>query len=87
MINEPGLLELSNALFSSTCTWLVHIASLPNDYSKSENDEQINVLKKLPLDFEPNQELSYIPEFIMDNIVDYLQFISRYNVQFFEVRF
>lgn len=87
MLNEPGLLELSNALFTSTCTWLVHLASSSNDNHRSEGDEQINVLKKLPLTSEPNRELSYIPELIMENIIDYLKFLVRFNLRYFQVRF
>jgi hypothetical protein len=80
-------LELSNALFSATCSWLVHLASSSNQNEKSEDEEQINVLKELPLTFEPNRQLSYIPEFIMENIINYLKFLGRFNVQFFDVRF
>jgi hypothetical protein len=87
VLNEPRLLELSNALFTATCSWLVHLASSSNDSHKSEGEEQMNVLKKLPLKSVPNRQLSYIPEFIMENIIDYLKFLSRFNVQFFQVKF
>ncbi len=87
VLNEPRLLELSNALFTATCSWLVHLASSSNHDYKSEGEEQMNVIKKLPLTSEPNRQLSYIPEFIMENIIDYLKFLSRFNVQFFGVRF
>jgi hypothetical protein len=86
VLNEHCLLELSNALFTATCSWLVHLASSSNHNDKSERgEEQINVIKKLPLTSEPNRQLSYIPEFIIENIIDYLKFIGRFNVQFFEV--
>ncbi|CAF2873145.1 unnamed protein product [Rotaria sp. Silwood2] len=85
MLNEPYLLELLNALFTSTCSWLVHIASSSFDYNqKSDGEEQMNILKKLPLTSEPNRQLSYIPEFIMENIIDYLKFLGRYNTQVFQ---
>jgi len=87
VLNEPRLLELSNALFTATSSWLVHVASSSNDNHKSEGEEQINKIKKLPLKSEPNRELSYIPEFIMENIIDYLNFLGRFNLQFFEVKF
>jgi len=87
VLNEPCLLELSNALFTATSTWLIHLASSSNDNHKSEGEEQMNKIKKLPLKSEPNRELSYIPEFIMENIIDYLKFLGRYNLQFCEVKF
>ncbi len=30
----------------------------------------MNMIKKLPLTSEPNRQLSYLPEFIMENIID-----------------
>ncbi len=87
VLNEPRLLELSNALFTATSSWLIHLASSSNDNHKSEGEEQMNKIKKLPLKSEPNRELSYIPEFIMENIIDYLKFLGQYNLQFFEVKF
>jgi hypothetical protein len=88
ILNEPRLLELSNALFTATCSWLVHLALTSNDEHRSEGgEEEMKVLKKLPLKIEPNRQLSYLPEFIMENIIDYLKFLGRFNVRFFEVRF
>src|SRR5579871_1011590 len=75
VLNEPHLLDLSNALFTATCSWLVHLASTSDYNQKSDGEEQINVIKKLPLTSEPNQQLSYIPEFIIENIIDYLKFL------------
>ncbi len=87
VLNEPRLLELSNALFTATCSWLVHLALTSNDDDhRSEGEEQMKVIKKLPLKIEPNRQLSYLPEFIMENIIDYLKFLGRFNLQFFEVR-
>ena len=88
VLNEPHLLELSNALFTATSSWLVHLASSSSDYDRqSETEEKLNIIQKLPLTSEPNPELSYIPEFIMENIISHLQFLHAYNVQFFQVRF
>lgn len=88
MLNEPYLVELSNALFTSTCSWLVHLASSPSDpNSKSKGDEQMSILKKLPLTSEPNRQLSYIPEFIIENIIDFFKYIGQFNVRFFQVEF
>lgn len=75
-------MELSNALFTSTCTWLVHIASLTD---QTENEEQMEMLKELPLTKNSTRQLSFIPEFIMENITNYLIFLGRFNVQLFEV--
>jgi hypothetical protein len=85
VLKEPRLLELSNSLFSSTCSWLCHLASTSDHSHKSEGDEQMNMIKKLPLTSEPNRQLSYIPEFIMENIIDYLKFLGRFSLQSFEV--
>lgn len=84
VLNEPRLLELSNALFTATCSWLVHLASTPDG---TVNEERIEMIKQLPLDSIPNRQLSYIPEFILENISDYLTFLGRFNVQLFEVKF
>ncbi|CAF0830173.1 unnamed protein product [Rotaria sordida] len=85
VLNEPYLLELSNALFTATCSWLVHLASSSSNHNqKLDGEEQMNILKKLPLISEPNRQLSYIPEFIMENIIDYLKFLGRYNTQLFQ---
>ncbi|CAF4687908.1 unnamed protein product [Rotaria sp. Silwood1] len=85
VLNEPYLLELSNALFTATCSWLVHLASSSSNHQQnSDGEEQMNVLKKLPLTSEPNRQLSYIPEFIIENIIDYLKFLTRYNIQLFQ---
>ncbi|CAF0773012.1 unnamed protein product [Adineta steineri] len=80
VLNEPRLLELSNALFTATSSWLVHLASS----DQPENEEQIHPIKKLPLPLKPNRQLSYIPEFIMENMTNYLTFLGRFNVQLFE---
>ncbi len=82
VLNEPVLLDLSNWLFTATSSWLVHLASLTN-----ENEEQMQMIKQLPLISKPNRQLSYIPEFIMENITNYLTFLRRFNVQLFEVKF
>jgi ubiquitin conjugation factor E4 A len=84
VLNEPRLLDLSNALFTSTCSWLVHIASLTDE---TENEERIEMIKELPILSKPNRQLSYIPEFIMENITNFLTFLGRFNVQLFEVNF
>jgi hypothetical protein len=86
VLNEPCLLDLSNALFTATCSWLVHLALSSDHNHQSERDEQMNVIKKLPLTFEPNRQLSYIPEFIMENIIGYLKFLGQFNVKYFEVK-
>jgi hypothetical protein len=86
VLKEPRLLELSNSLFAATCSWLCHLVSTSDHTHKSEGDEQMNVIKKLPLTSEPNRQLSYIPEFIMENIIDYLKFLGRFSVQSFEVK-
>ncbi|CAF3853159.1 unnamed protein product [Rotaria sp. Silwood1] len=81
VLNEPRLLDLSNSLFNATCSWLVHLASLTNE---NENEEQMQMIKQLPLTSKPNRQLSYIPEFIMENITNYLTFLGKFNVQLFE---
>ncbi|CAF3910425.1 unnamed protein product, partial [Rotaria sordida] len=81
VLNEPRLLELSNALFTASCSWLVHLASLSDQV---ENEEVIQKIKQLPLISKPNRQLSYIPEFIIENITDFLTFLGRFNVQLFE---
>jgi hypothetical protein len=43
------------------------------------------MIKQLPFTSKPTRELSYIPEFIMENITNYLTFLGRFNVQLFEV--
>lgn len=83
-MNEPHLLELSNALFTASCSWLVHLASLSD---QSENVETFQMIKNLPLASNTNRQLSYIPEFIVENLSDYLVFLGRFNVQLFEVIF
>lgn len=83
VLNEPRLLELSNALFTATCTWLVHLAALTEE---TENDERMEMIKQLPIVSKPHRQLSYIPEFVMENITNYLTFLGRFNVQLFEVR-
>ncbi|UJR09047.1 hypothetical protein I4U23_013295 [Adineta vaga] len=80
VLNEPRLLELSNAFLTATCSWLVHLASC----DQSENVEQIQPIQRLPLSSKVNRELSFIPEFIMENITNYLTFLSRFNVKLFE---
>ena len=87
VLTEPRLLELSNALFTATSSWLVHLAVSPDGEVKSNGDEHFNKIKQLPLTSTPNRQLSYIPEFIMENIVNYLIFLGGYNRQFFNVRF
>ena len=81
VLNEPRLLELSNALFTATCSWLVHLAAC----DQPESAEELCPIKELPLLSKPNRQLSFIPEFIMENITNYLTFLSRFNVQLFEV--
>lgn len=81
-MNEPRLLELSNALFTATSSWLVHLASLTD---QSGNEEQMPMIKQLPLTAKPNKQLSFIPEFIVENITNYLIFLGRFNVQLYEV--
>ncbi|CAF1289756.1 unnamed protein product [Rotaria sordida] len=81
VLNEPRLLELSNALFTASCSWLVHLASLSDQV---ENEEVIQKIKQLPLISKANRQLSYIPEFIIENITDFLTFLGRFNVQLFE---
>jgi ubiquitin conjugation factor E4 A len=76
-------LELSNALFTATCSWLVHLAALTDE---TENDERIEMIKELPITSKPHRQLSYIPEFVMENITNYLTFLGRFNVQLFEVK-
>jgi fatty-acid desaturase len=78
-------LELSNGLFTATCSWLVHLASLSED--QNETEENMQMIKQLPLTSKTNRQLSYIPEFIMENITNYLVFLGRFNVQLFEVMF
>ncbi|CAF0807326.1 unnamed protein product [Adineta ricciae] len=80
VLNEPRLLELSNALFTATCSWLVHLAACDHP----ESAEELRPIKELPLLSKPNRQLSFIPEFIMENITNYLTFLSRFNVQLFE---
>ncbi|CAF4593995.1 unnamed protein product, partial [Rotaria sp. Silwood2] len=58
--------------------------SSSNDKHGFEGEEKMNVIKKLPLKSESNQELSYISRFIMENIIDYLKFLGRFNIQFFQ---
>jgi hypothetical protein len=60
----------------------VHIASSSD---QSEGEEKMNIIQQLPLTLKPNRQLSYIPEFIMENITNYLTFLGRFNVQLFEV--
>lgn len=81
VLNEPHLLELSNALFTATCSWLVHIAATAHP----ESADQIQQIRHLPLVDPPSRQLSFVPEFIVENITDYLTFLSRFNVQLFEV--
>jgi len=81
VLNEPRLLDLSNAFFTGTCSWLVHLASI-----QSKNEESISRIRKLPLLFEPNEQLSYIPELIVKNIIDYWKFLLRFNSVYFEVK-
>jgi hypothetical protein len=87
VLKEPYSLELSNAFFTATCTWLVHIASSSDHHHRSEGEEQMNIIKKLPLTSPPNQQLSYIPELIIENITSYLNFLNGFNPEFFEVTF
>ncbi|CAF3669246.1 unnamed protein product [Rotaria socialis] len=81
VLNEPFLLELSNALFTASCSWLVYLASLPEEV---DSEETMKMIRQLPLATKPNRQLSYIPEFIIENITDYLTFLGRFNVQLFE---
>lgn len=81
VLNEPRLLDLSNVFFAGTCSWLVHLAAI-----QSKNEETISRIQKLPLLFEPNEQLSYIPEFIVENLVDYWKFLLRFNPIYFEVK-
>ncbi|CAM4797139.1 unnamed protein product [Rotaria magnacalcarata] len=85
VLNEPYLMELSNSLLTSTCSWLVHLASSSSDPSSTSNGaEQMSILKMLPLTSKPNPQLSYIPEFIIENIIDFFKYISQFNVRFFQ---
>ncbi|UJR37169.1 hypothetical protein I4U23_029878 [Adineta vaga] len=84
VLNEPCLLELSNALFTATCTWLVHLALIPSTNSNTIVEEKLNVIQKLPLKFKPNRQLSYIPEFVVENIICYLKFLGQYNEEYFQ---
>jgi len=77
VLNEPRLLELVNALMSSTCSWLGHIADAPEK-------ESIEPIRQLPLKNKAPKELSFIPELIIENISDFLTFLGRFNVQLFE---
>ncbi|CAF4746053.1 unnamed protein product, partial [Rotaria socialis] len=73
VLNEPFLLELSNALFTASCSWLVYLASLPEEV---DSEETMKMIRQLPLATKPNRQLSYIPEFIIENITDYLTFLG-----------
>ncbi|CAF0925407.1 unnamed protein product [Adineta ricciae] len=84
VLNEPCLLELSNALFTATCTWLVHLALLPITNQASSEYEKLNVLEKLPLKFPPNRQLSYIPEFLVENVISYFKFLEIYNSRYMQ---
>ena len=86
-LNEPRLLDLSNALFTATCTWLVHLALLPTPDQTLNEAEKLNVIEKLPLKFPPNRQLSYIPEFLVENVISYFKFLEIYNSRYMQVRF
>ena len=80
-------MELSNALFTATCSWLVHLASSSVPHNQSQEVQQMNIIKTLPLTVEPNRQLSYIPEFVLANIVDFVQFLNQFNEKFIQVNF
>lgn len=83
VLSEPRLLEFSHAFFIGTASWLIHVASClkANDYDKT-----IEPLQSLPLNGLPNQILAYLPEFIVENVVNFLTFLGRFNLQLFEVK-
>ncbi|CAF0975154.1 unnamed protein product [Didymodactylos carnosus] len=85
VLSEPAFLDLSNCFFSSTCSWLVHLActASPNEYLT--NSTTFKSVTKLPLsEYSINEQLSYIPEFILENMTDFLVFIGRFNAHLFD---
>ncbi|CAF4985445.1 unnamed protein product, partial [Rotaria magnacalcarata] len=54
VLNEPCLLELSNALLTASCSWLVYLASLPEEV---DSEETMKMIRQLPLATKPNRQL------------------------------
>jgi hypothetical protein len=82
VLNEPQLLELSNVFLTASCSWLAHLAASADlkDY-----ESQIQMIEHLPLPASVNRYLSYTPEFLIENVINFLTFLGRFNIQYFEV--
>lgn len=74
----PSTLDCMMNFMTASCVWLVNVA-LGNTSSQLLADVTF------PLPERMSENLSFIPEFIIDNIVDYVTFIRRFNPALFEV--
>ena len=74
---EPQLLSLSFNFHVATATYLIHMAT----------DGQQTTFKELkfPLPTSVPLCLSYIPEFVAENTLDYLLFLRRFRDSVYEV--
>ena len=76
-LTEPKLLELCFDFHVATTTYLVHMAT-SCDHSLFREVE-------LPLSDDVPQVLTAIPEFVAENILDFMLFIRRFSDSLYEV--
>lgn len=84
LILEPTNDELLLQFYEATAIWVNQLA-LKTTLSPDEVDKgfapQVTQIVKLPLANESSNYLKYVPEFVLENIVGYLQFSKHFETQ------
>jgi len=78
-LTEPRLLSLSFSFHVATATYLVQLATA--DQMTSFCEPQFPLSDNVPI------SLSYVPEFVAENLMDYLLFLRRYKDSVYEVKY
>nr|XP_023015163.1 ubiquitin conjugation factor E4 A [Leptinotarsa decemlineata] len=86
VLTEPVLVENMFDFTSATCLWLCQIA-VHNDFKDSKKYAPITEMPiNFPLPDEAPDTLKCVPEFIIENIVSYLVFITRIAPRSFDLQ-
>lgn len=77
-LTQPSLLRLAFNFHAATAAYLTHIATAG---SKSSQFTPVT----FPLSTSANSELSALPEFLAENVQEFMLFVHRFKDQLFEV--
>ena len=75
MLSQDAVLDLMIRFHVSTSTWLLNLAMSDNLSQFSEKFAAVNVEKSCD---KSSELLSYVPEFIIENIIDLIIFLRRF---------